>query len=573
MWIPLTVGARLDLSQREGRVFTPGIGIPFTEHVKLQQEVERLWNKASSQSRGADLRTSYYDFSIFHTIRLSTEMLIRRTINELLPQSVLLPSRCVETSWIPTSTSEMLEWIVYRVLEEETRGFDRKFFEERHDELRSNNCSSNIYTSGRRDIHQLRGSINELLRTTVRQIRRWSRSELPMASLLEGGPGKRVSCIRRGRRSILVLGQKPKVEAILRRRFSGWKTYFVSIDRFLTGVHPNLNGDGVSPFWLAGCDTHQGIESYLLYLSAELECARSSLEVIAGGRWDVLLTDSQHDSHVQTLITSALARGKRVALVPEGAVKYSSELEVFGKSLEYSGVAGVNRFVLDDEARMRWIAKGMPQENVATAGFLGNTSGGRWPWRWRSARQLDKELRKMAVSQSFPTVLISIDVVLSRYEMARFGRPTWSELWDGQTRTLESLVSSGYRVLASVRDPILSAVLTERFSGFPVLVTANIPWQTLAEQCQVVITRDSSIGWESLTKCRPVIVWNYSNYPSFAEIALRGLPQAWVKVVRSPDEVVDAVRRITLGPAERSIAPVTMKIEAVAEWLARLNRS
>ena len=51
------------------------------------------------------------------------------------------------------------------------------------------------------------------------------------------------------------------------------------------------------------------------------------------------------------------------------------------------------------------------------------------------------------------------------------------------------------------------------------------------------MARDSSIGWQSLSGGKPVLVWNFENYPSFTEVTLDGIPDYWVEVVRSIGEL------------------------------------
>ena len=377
-------------------------------------------------------------------------------------------------------------------------------------------------------------------------------------------------CARRHRRIILVIGQKTKVQALLDLQLRGWDTRFVSTEQFLGALEVGTVGGTARQFWIEGRSCEEGISAYLERLSDDIKSVGPALEVMAGGDWDLLVTEAQNEPCLQYLMSLAVARGKAVALVPEGATKYALELEPFGESLLYPEFREVTRFVLDEESRKRWISRGVPPDKVQAVGYLGNTKYPTRPRSWIWSGVLSRSLRTIPESTSKTTVLLSVDVIQTPYELARFGRPTWNELWAGQMSTLDVLLAAGYRVLASMRDIELVPMLKERYAGLPVLVTASIPWQTLARKCDAVVTRDSSIGWEAMSKGIPVVVWNYSDYSAFTEIALQALPDTWVKVVRAPNEVASGVQWLTSHRMESREPLVWSRTERVANWIEGL---
>jgi hypothetical protein len=178
------------------------------------------------------------------------------------------------------------------------------------------------------------------------------------------------------------------------------------------------------------------------------------------------------------------------------------------------------------------------------------------------------------------TVVLSFDAFIQDWEIPRFGSPSQSQQLEQLKRVLEVLLESGHLVLAKTRDPYLTREMTARFAGRPVLFTDSISWTILAEQSSVVITRDSSIGWESLSLGKPVVVWNLSDYPSFAEVTLQGIPTEWTKTVRDlrdlPNTIAELVKSNQEGKRSRRgfetlTPPVGPEIDVVLSWLDGLG--
>ena len=98
----------------------------------------------------------------------------------------------------------------------------------------------------------------------------------------------------------------------------------------------------------------------------------------------------------------------------------------------------------------------------------------------------------------------------------------------------------------------------------------------LADRSDIVITRDSSIGWQSLSGGKPVLVWNFEDYPSFTQVTLAGLPDYWVSVVRTIEDFEDSIttllarhreESLRLGVDGRLMPPVLSHLDVIREWI------
>ena len=84
----------------------------------------------------------------------------------------------------------------------------------------------------------------------------------------------------------------------------------------------------------------------------------------------------------------------------------------------------------------------------------------------------------------------------------------------------DELLTMGYLVLASTRDPAVTSYLQGEFVGTADQFTTSIPAQILADRSDLVMSRDSSIGWQSLSGSKTVLVYHVVGYPSVMEVTL-----------------------------------------------------
>ncbi len=174
------------------------------------------------------------------------------------------------------------------------------------------------------------------------------------------------------------------------------------------------------------------------------------------------------------------------------------------------------------------------------------------------------------------TVLLSFDGFFLFHELVRFGVPCNSLYLHQLLEVLEGMLDLGYRVLVKTRDSEVTRYLQGKFVGRSAMFTNSIPWQILADRSDIVMARDSSIGWQSLSGGRPVLMWNFDDYPSFIEVTLDGIPDYWVGVVRSIDDLDSSIMTLITRHLEESsrsgvegrlLPPVISRPDAIRDWI------
>lgn len=189
---------------------------------------------------------------------------------------------------------------------------------------------------------------------------------------------------------------------------------------------------------------------------------------------------------------------------------------------------------------------------------------------------MEASIRRLPTNEKNVTVTLSFDAFFWFNEISRFGSPTNSLLLHRHLQVLEKLLDLGYRVLVKTRDSQMTEYLQGRFKGLSATFTDSIPWQILADRSDIVMARDSSIGWQSLSGGKPVLAWNFEDYPSLIEVTLDGVPDYWVSVVRSIDEVDSEITNLLARHREESFqsgvdgclpSPVFSRPDIVREWI------
>ena len=96
-------------------------------------------------------------------------------------------------------------------------------------------------------------------------------------------------------------------------------------------------------------------------------------------------------------------------------------------------------------------------------------------------------------------------------ELAQFANPCLRVAFSQHVQIIDELLTLGYLVLVSVREPAVTRHLQNKFVGRSAMFTHRMPWQFLADKSDVVMVTDASIGWQSLSGGKPVLVWNFED--------------------------------------------------------------
>jgi len=351
---------------------------------------------------------------------------------------------------------------------------------------------------------------------------------------------------------------------------------YLSYSQFEELVSPKNGPKPRENILTSDLDAQTNALNYFNCLIEQSEIYREPIERLLRGNWSILITDAGHDPQINSLVDRGIQAGKRVAVVPEGATSYVGRLERFGgQSIHYHNTR-VTRFVLDAATEQYWIRAGTPASRIHVSGYLGSDRPVAGRRQSINSLLLDASIRRLPANEKNVTVTLSFDAFFWFNEIARFGFPSTSLLLYRHLQVLEKLLDLGYRVLVKTRDSQVTRYLQGRFEGRSATFTDAIPWQILADKSDIVMARDSSIGWQSLSGGKPVLAWNFEDLPSLIEVTLNGISDYWVSVVRSIDEVDFKITELIERHREESARsgvdgclspPVFSRPDMIREWI------
>jgi hypothetical protein len=316
------------------------------------------------------------------------------------------------------------------------------------------------------------------------------------------------------------------------------------------------------------------LREYASSSGRRISASKDRLRCLSQGPSAVLMTDGQHDPLVRKLVSEFTMAGKKVALVPEGCVAYTGKLAPFGTAGSMMR-EGVTRFVIDEYQLAHWARIPKAQGAVLVTGYLGDTEIPSSPLRRLRRARLARQINRVASQSKALVATLTFDAFLSEIELGRFGDQGRSDLLKDLITIVDALDRAGVTVISKLRDRVLTQSMRDHFKGRRALFVTDTDWQTCVSLSDVLITRDSSVGWEAANSGVPVIVWNFSDYPTFVEEALKGVLGHRGTIVRSTAEVVEAVLAAcsTERPAIRWGGPVpslttSARTESVSCWVA-----
>ena len=558
-------------------LFIPTDFVTLEVHRSLQDESDTLWSAVEGQFEESSILTYKYEFNILFSNLLMWRWLIRHTIQTLSPRHLTIPAQCTESTRTVASRGELGEWTLYQVLEEETRHLPRDYFTEVD--------KSPVTGIKRRSYSLFRHQTAELIIRTLNKARKLvqvlrNRSEysdfLRRVSFRDGAKDVVHKRNNNQAQNVLIIAQLNKVGSLLTSRSKGIRMGYLSYGQFEELVSPKNGPKPRDTILTSALNAQTNVLNYFNSLIEHSEIFREPIERLLRGNWSILITDAGHDPRINSLIDRGVQVGKRVAVVPEGAISHEGELEKFGGQLVHYHNSHVTRFVLDEATEQYWIRAGTPAGRIHVSGYLGSDRPVAGRRQSVSSLLLDLSIRRLPTSEKSVTVTLSIDAFFTFNEVGQFGSPCWSLILRQLLQVVEELLNLGYTVLASTRDSQVTRYLQDRFEGCSATFTDSIPWQILADRSDIIMARDSSIGWQSLSGGKPVLVWNFDDYPSFIEVTLDGIPDHWVSVVRSIDELDAEITNLLARHQEESLRsggdvrlppPVFSRPDMIREWI------
>lgn len=576
VWVPMTPRLSVAPLPPSTVLFTPTSFVTSDVHQSLQDELNKLWRSAEAESTGHSILDHEYKFSVLFSSLILWRWLVRYTIQALGPSKILLPERCINDDFATSPQSDIFELVLYKVLEEETRQTDRDYFTEGEGRLSTQNLTITFSSFVQNFVGFTAQVIDKarkffLVKSLPLKFTDF-RTRLTWRGRLLGAFGRSRS---NQVQNVLVIAQLRKVRSILRYRSPGVRMGYLSYSQFEKIVSPK---NGQKPFEILS--PSQSAQSVLLnYFQSLVEYSRDSQESIdhlLRGNWSTLVTDAQHHPQVRSLIDRGIEAGKRVAIVPEGAISYVGFQERFGRALFHDNPR-VMRFVLDEAQKEYWLRAGTPDSSISVSGYF----GGDHPTTKRrlsvESSLLNACFRGLPDSEKGVTVMLSCDGFFFFIEHGMPGSECMSVTLMQLVQVVDELLVLGYRVLASTRDHEVKRYLQDKFVGRSAMFTTSIPWQILADKSNIVIARDSSIGWQSLSGSKPVLMWSFGDLPSCMEVTLDGIPDYWVGVARSIGELDVEITALLARHREESLLsgvdgylppPVSSRTDAVLEWMS-----
>jgi hypothetical protein len=558
-------------------LFTPTHFVTSKIHHSLQDESDTLWSAVESQFKERSILTHKYEFNILFSNLLMWRWLIRHTIQTLNPRQVLIPTGCIQSIRTVASRDEVWEWTLYQLLEEETRHLPRDYFTEVDKSPVTGNKKRSfslflLKTAG------LSMSTRIKARKLVKVLR--ARSEYSdfrgRVSFRDVAKHLNYKRINNQVQNVLVIAQLGKVQSLLAFRSTGIRVIYLSYTQFEGLISPKNGPKPRETILASELNAQTNALNYFNSLVAHSEIFREPIERLLRGNWSILITDAGHNPQINSLVDRGIQVGKRAAYVPEGATSYVEELEKFGGQSVYYHNSRSTRFVLDAAMEQYWVRAGTPSSRIHVSGYLGSDRPAAGRRQSVSSLLLDASIRRLPTRKKNVTVTLSFDAFFTFVEIAQFGFPGSSLVLHRLLQILGELLDLGYRVLVKTRDPQVTRYLQGKFVGRSAMFTSSIPWQILADRSDIVMARDSSIGWQSLSGGKPVLVWNFEDYSSMIEVTLAGIPDYWVSVVRSIDQLDAKITNLLARHREESLRsgadgflppPVFSRPDMIHDWI------
>jgi hypothetical protein len=558
-------------------LFTPTHFVTSKIHHSLQDESDTLWSAVESQFKENSILTHKYEFNILFSNLLMWRWLIRHTIQTLNPRQVLIPTGCTQTIRTVASLDEVWEWTLYQLLEEETRHVARDYFTEVSSRPLTGN-KPRSYSLFRHKLVELTvRTINKALKL-IQSLRNRSEYSNFLGRVSYRDVAKRINYKRINNQvqNVLVIAQLAKVQSLIAFRSTGVRVSYLSYTQFEGLISPKNGPKPRETILTSELNAQTNALNYFNSSVAHSEIFREPIERLLRGNWSILMTDAGHNPQINSLVDRGIQVGKRVAYVPEGATSYVEEFEKFGGQSVHYHNSRATRFVLDAAMEQYWVRAGTPSSRIHVSGYLGSDRPAAGRRQSVSSLLLDASIRRLPTSKKKVTVTLSFDAFFMFIEIGQFGFPGSSLVLHRLLQILGELLDLGYRVLVKTRDSQVTQYLQCRFKGRSAMFTDSIPWHLLAVRSDIVIARDSSIGWQSLSGGKPVLVWNFEDYSSMIEVTLAGIPDYWVSVVRSVDgldaEITNLLARhreesLRSGADGRLLPPVFSRPDMIYEWI------
>ncbi len=530
--IVVPIGAGVDAPPHMSKVhlFNASIDITRNRFGDIANQVDREWQRWLGN--GADDQMRGYFSYIFHTTRtpiVHWRMSVALALELFKPTEVYLYGDCGAKTDEISSRDEFLRWARQAIVYEAAPHVVRV----------SASCPRKVGLLSRVEGIRPDRSLDFLwaLNTKVRKVIRG----LAARHLHRFTSGKSASFT--GRPRVVVLGQERKITvllAFLNSRSIPFRT--VSVAEL---VKSTANGQKRPVSVITDCSPSDAVDEVFYGLLdafvGELQADRAALLEFACQPWQILMTDHEYDPHARFLADEAMARGKTVVLIPEGMQTLANPSVRPYFYNWFFDAPGLTRFAVNEQ-EADYYTRTFSADQIIISGYLGVTE----LHRSEAFPVLSPLVERLLRNHRGPRkmALVNVDHV-GPLGLGRAGQQDMHSEILSIERLIFRLTELGWAICVTSKAADSFEYLRSRFTGLPVWCFSRVNWQVLAQACDIVVQRDSSLGPEALKLNIPVLVWNECLLP-LASAENIELSRGMMTKVEAAEDLEDALDRALL---------------------------
>ncbi len=490
-------------------------------HRELRESVDAVITEvqADSATRPSSLQCSYV-YSILFTPIVAWQSLIRTAIRTYAPSRVFIPRDTAQGIISIGTREELLRACFFRVLAEETNHLNTIFYSEEITAFHQLNSG----WLPPRSLDDMADQFSQAIRRIDQGI--WKIRSLTALYLLKFVHLQRKMTQRKsstesnqygdqelgGLARVLIIGQARQISR-LTDFTRGHEEFTVTSISEAANLGPTLIDSLRSPIVLSSGDSAMFIaRRFATQIALEINSDIPALKKLAESRYELFITDSEHDPRARILGDLLISMGKTVVLVPEGATYTNGAMWPYMDYWYYKRTEAIRCAV--GTADQNQIGKKDFVDKVIVTGYLGATDTGSFleqvPFRllhyFRKWRAPDRRTALLAIDGNKADIGVTVPGYLWPQSYAR--------AYDEMVRELNA---AGFHVIVRLRDARLIADFRTLWADCDVSFSVYSHWGALLPVVDVVISEQSSVAIQSLRLGKRVIVKRFSTLPAFSD--------------------------------------------------------
>jgi len=450
------------------------------DHAAMQGDVETLWNEFKHCYEGENPEYFGYEFHVLATQFVYYQSVVREALKRHRPAEVYCSERFSSENGMLNNVDELATVLRGLVIDEEIGVLRKRCIPKQT--FVSSSKNSKISTLGAYLFFRPRTFYLHLLR----KLGRSPNKTLPIAYFSQASKGR-------------------FLQHVLRTHLGG---YAEPIDHFLeTPEELGFKYEDKKP-------AIDALISNFVNYATFFEKYFGKCANMAKGPWKLLLTCDHTSPLGRCLVDSFLVEGKPVAFFSEGVGQQNKEMSRYIENVFYWPRAAIG-FLLSMYNFEFYREKGLKNKFLVTGylgisydiSIIGDLCFKGW-FRFRQAWRRSPDKR----------VIFYALTALSSHNIARFScEETPHEVLHHLDEFLSQVDFSRYSVIVKLHGRSLCLEqLRALYRDLDVLWFANVPWEVLANVADCTVIFHSSVGLESLSMGKPVLVWNPTGRATFA---------------------------------------------------------